>query len=379
MSDAELASLFPSPSDVTPSSLTDCSLLPNFGELLGLFKSLVTQALWAAVQGFTDLFNTIWSLLCAIFGGLFPLSAPTPLFGNIRMPELEIEYKIRALMKEFKFFFCIKIFEILEDILGGILDPILDLPLPMLADFTVRDLTSEEGRSAIMQYLRDEWDTVKDLLPAPFKNLFDGTYGISSISMAIVEFFQNMIIQVVQMIVQPLFTAFELLISTFQTLWDSLSLPEIPTFQDFWSDIKDIIDGIVDDAGNTMDDIITLIGNIELPLPDPLGPITLREVLNLPAPEDDPSNLKMKAHQLATMMQMAFINAVQIPIIMLEQWIEDIMDFLLALIDPFPIPIPFTFCDFLELALPGFPPTIPSIPAEPTNPPQIPPITFTCS
>jgi len=348
---------FPPPSGVVlENPPCPTTKIPDINGMITSFKDLAYKKTLYALNGLEAEAEAVLTAFDEVFGGLWPLSANDPLFPTIDSFEIKVEQKLKSVMNEMQLFFIIKIGEILNTFIPfDVLE--INLP-PPLEEFTVGDLFDETARGEMKAELKDKLQLGFDL-PAPFDKSFKPPFGPTVLEFKVIEWFQNIMTNTVNTLMQPLFDAFDALIGEFQEIWDGLGLPEIPTLEDVWTDIKDTIDGIFTSLGDDIDAIIDAIGEIEIPILE-------IKVKDLDTAGGRIKGVLMKTTDLARRMGVAFMGAIFAPFIKLLEWIEDVAEFFSDIGLVWPIPLDpdtgqLTFCGFCQFVLPGFPPDITSL------------------
>ncbi len=281
-------------------------------------------------------------------------SVSSPFFASTVIPDQSWDYRVRAMMKEFSIYVPKLLLEMIMNIIPLSPNP-LEAPIPLLEEHSIDELFTVEGRAEIKATVATKLEPLSAALSAVKTAYIKDTRSTDFRTM---EVFQALIGGVQKYLTEALFSAFELLISTFQEIWDVLGLPEIPA-PIFWPDLDSLLDSIVEEAYETKELFINAllditIPGIELKLGDLMGMTYLDELES----SETFSSEKLK-NQIK---QMAYDYLVLYPLELLQNWLSLITDFLNAVGAVLPFPIPFTFCDMLNvifIPVGGFPPTLP--------------------
>jgi len=362
------------------SILPDFANMQNFGRQLGsLPGQLGRMALCLAEEKAAQLRDAIKRIL-KLFDDIFvefPLSVPTPVFGRLKIPELELELKLTALYNEFKLFWQNLIISILKKIPGlGFINQLLQIPIPFLGGPVLADLFTEEGRAKIRKAVSDKVDSISEALGMPWDFTFNGTLGIKNIEIQVQNILSR-IWQIVQgMITNILQSALNVLTritDAIKKIWDALKLPTLPDltafdFSNLFKSIWEVIDKLAISIQEKLQRAIDAVLNFDLKdwlsktfgaifrfIPWPF-PTIIRKLLdatgkildaeyNLQSPE-------IKFSRIMTAVQQMLTNILNM---IIELWLQLVSSFLRAILRFFPIIadllklIPFTICSFLTL------------------------------
>ena len=216
-------------------------LLPNFPEMDTFFKQMgslpavmtlqlselptcIALALW------DDIKSIVITPLDAIedFLGALSVTLPSQTTNTVRDRPDEWRRRADDLQENYKLYFMLG----LINLLGTFASHILQIPLPLLPEHTVGDLLDEEGREKIGETIRKKFDSLKLLVPEPFRSLINGDYGTFDPEESWRNFKSWWKTEVKKIIKNPLIAVFKFLIKKFKKIWDSLGLPPIPDFTD---------------------------------------------------------------------------------------------------------------------------------------------------
>lgn len=199
--------------------------LPNVMTLqLSELPTCIALALW------NDIKSIVIQPLDAMEDFLGALSVTLPSQTSNAVRDRPDEWRRRAddLQENYKLYFQLG----LINLLGSFASHILQIPLPLLPEHTVGDLLDEEGRKRIGETIRKKFDSLKLLVPEPFRSLIEGEYGTFDPEESWRNFKSWWKTEVKKIIKNPLIAVFKFLIKKFKKIWDSLGLPPIPDFTD---------------------------------------------------------------------------------------------------------------------------------------------------
>ena len=279
--------------------------------------------------------------------GVFPLSHTWDKI-NFDVPELEWEGRIEAMIEEFKMFPAIKIAEVLGSLVDldllKITDPIFGIEVDL-----ARLVSDPEYKPELIAEFQEKFEELKDMMPSINRENFDGTDGLDSPALLISQAFKDMILEVKKMLTESIYYAFEKAIKVFKEIWDALGLDFIPTLViDLLTfDVEGFIQGLKDKWKELKKDLNftqsfkDYLLEIELPL---IG-FTVGDLINM-----DLGDKQIDMPEWDTQKIISKIGAYfrDLPQKIIEDWMKYVSEFLEQIGFKLPIPIPFTFCAFLE-------------------------------
>jgi hypothetical protein len=349
---------FPSPS--ISSFAVDCqgSLLPQLGPLIHSFRSIGSipgqleayatslhfqlpslGIIESDIESYVGKYRSQALGLRNTLEGLLQAIGTESVSSIIKIPELDWEYAARSLVSDYKIYVQLKMLALIDSILPT---GFLSLPIPFLSGFTIQDLLSPTGRLRIKSSILSK---IPSFGSDCIDHLFTGKFSLNIPEFHAHEVFQHIMLKVQELLTNTLFTVFTSLISKFQSIWDALQLPSIPTFAAF--DVNSIILGMIQSAEksatNQLNGLINSVLGIGIPI---LG--NVQSLLNFP----DESLYKIRSAEarLASIIYGAKDLAIKMPMYLLETWLAKITDFLKAIgLSSLLQYIPFTFCSFLNL------------------------------
>lgn len=357
---------------------------PNFGNLVDFGRGIgslpgqlarmadcVTTEIAAKIQKAID---SLVKLFESIFG-TYPWSASTPLFKNIKIPEVEMEVKVRALFHEFKIYLLMKFLNILAKFVG----PILNIPIPFLSGCVLGDLLTPEGREKIKATIDKNIDTVSKALGLPWDITFSGELGMNVKEFRVQTVLTNIYNKIQDTLTDLLFKALNALLAPINAIIKTvigIALPiitEIKKLFDFeklfssiWDQVKNLAISIEEKLQKIIDfflnfDITALLKKI-------LGPLfrlwkfgtKIKDVLKISDAEGNVKSPETKFERvmqgvksfftnIVTMIYELFLSAVKAAIKAITDIAKKLMEPIIGFLNALFRFIPFTFCTFLNL------------------------------
>ena len=357
---------------------------PNFGNLVDFGRGIgslpgqlarmadcvtaeVAAKIQKAIDSLTKLFNSIF--------GSYPWSASTPLYKNIKIPEYEMELKMRALFHEFKIYVMMKLLNILAKFIG----PILNIPIPFLSGCVLGDLLTPKGRAKIKDAIAKKIDSISKALGLPWDMTYDGKLGINSIEMRVQMILTRIYQEIQDLLSNLLFKALEILLRPINAIIKTvlgIALPIITEikklfnfeslFKSIWDKVKDLAISIEEKLKKVIDfflnfDIAALLKKI-------LGPLyrlwkfgtKLKDLLKISDSEWNVKSPEAKFERImqavkgfftniVTMIYEIFLSAVKAAIKAITDIAKKLMEPIIGFLNAIFKYIPFTFCTFLHL------------------------------
>jgi DNA-binding ferritin-like protein (Dps family) len=172
--------------------------------------------------------------------GNYPISASSPFYKSLSIPEDEWERRMAALTQEFHLFVQAKILEIISSII-----PLsFEIPIPIL-NITVdivQLLGNASYRAALKADIADRVDYFQNLLPNAYKT-FQGEYGVKSKEIAAQGVWNYIMSMLQKGAVNLIWQLMGALIKKFKTIWDALGLPPLPVLLDLG--VEGIIEAVI--------------------------------------------------------------------------------------------------------------------------------------
>jgi AcrR family transcriptional regulator len=353
-----------------PSLKCDQSILPDFGNLsdfgrqlgsipgqLGRMSVCLVGEQLAALRAATE---QILQALESVFGE-FPWSVPTPLWGNLKAPEWEMELKLSAMFQEFKIYLITKMLEIL----GALAGAWLQIPIPFVPGCVLGDLLTAEGRTKIRNTISDQLDGIAQALGLPWDFTFSGELGLNSPEARAQMIVSRIYSEIIKTLNNVLHAALGALIQAFQRIWNSLGLPALVAllsidfealFDSIWNQVKDqaismqeklerVINFFLDlDLKNLIEGALGSIANL-WPFPFSVRAL-LEKVEGLLNAEYNLVSPEIRFARIMNAVKALFEN---LTTLIMEIWLQAVTVFIQRVIAPLMQYIPFTICTFLSL------------------------------
>ena len=325
------------------------TLLPKPADITNIFKQLANLPAQLELQRFKEEAQAIRDKLESIKDGLgnLPVSISDPVFPGLTIPEIEWEKRIDAIMSEYQTFTLAKILEIINDIL-----PLsFEIPIPPfnISIDIIKLFSDPEYKGTIKKQFTDKVEIFYPLLPDMYKT-FDGTYGVESADMKAEAVWEYVMSQLQKGGLGILHDTLGGLIDKFDTIFNALDLPSLPTLTDLDVEqlIKDKIESIENQIKSAPDDLkdslrkkaIKTLESIEI------AGFSLMDLLG-GEPNDFVESMEGKMERFKKRLRNF---GEEWPKYLIQKWMELVTAFLeaiglSALLDW----ITFTFCDFLKL------------------------------
>lgn len=170
--------------------------------------------------------------------GNFPISVSKPIFGSIRIPDMEWERIITALCNEYHLYVQAKIMELIDAVL-----PInLEIPVLGLTINPVKLFADPEYRAALKAQIAEKAEYFMSLIPEIYRT-FEGALGIFSTAIQADAIFAYIMSKLQKGALALIYGALGGLISKFQTIWNALGLPALPLLLNL--DVEGILNGLI--------------------------------------------------------------------------------------------------------------------------------------
>ena len=338
------------------------TLLPTRADLNNIFAQLSQLAVRPDVgeqvnQEVQKILDDIDSFL-----GKFPISVPDPLYANLRIPEIEWERKIAALIQEYQLYVQAKIMELIDAILP------IDFEIEVLGiTIDVVKLWSDpEYIAELKMQVCDNIDELYLLVPETYRT-FAGEFGVDSEDIRCETTWSYIMNQLNAGAIGLIHAAFGGLIDKFSEIWDLLGLPSLPALltlnpeqiinefiEKKKQQFKDAPDNLKQEIREEIDELLSEINIAGFSLDDIIGQ----------AEEDIEEFIISTERKIERKMEAIRDFAENWPQYLIKKWMEKIQEFLDAiglgaLLDW----ATFDFCDFLTLV--GLPTsfTLPALPS----------------
>ena len=336
------------------------TLLPTRADLVNTFNQLISIAARPDIpeelkQQIKDILDDIESLL-----GNFPISVPNPLFSGLKIPEIEWERRIAAMIQEYHLYVQTKILEIINKIFSISFEiNVLGINVDILRLWTDPAYVAE-----LKKEVCDNIDTLFPLVPEAFQT-YNGEYGVDSIELRCDVTWSYIMSQLNKGALGILHAALGGLIDKFSEIWDALGLPSLPALLTL--DIKQIILDLIkqkkEELKNAVGEEVEKIRQQIQDLLDTLsiGPFGLLDIIGGEITEF----IEMAERKIDRKLEALRDFAENWPQYLIKKWMEVVTEFLEAIgLGDLLQWLTFDFCDFLKLI--GVPTSI-TIPALPTG------------
>jgi hypothetical protein len=362
--------------DCTNNTLGNFGNLSDFGQGLGSIpgqlgnvadcvSEQVRKQIEDAISSITQTLNRIFSAI--------NITLPTPLFGNLTIPEIEFDLRMRALWQDFKLFLQQKLYDIISKIPGlGFIINLVNIPIPFLTGVRVFDVFSAEGRARIRAAVAARVDAIANAMGMPWNISFDGTLGLKIPDLRLELIISRIFSEIERLLSSALWAALSVihtLTRPIQRIWQRLGFPLLPTFRfpsfeeffnNIWNSIKDLAISVQEKMQRAMDAMLnfdlgaflrsafgSILGRLAWPFPT-----KIRQLLNLVNRDWNLSAPELDFSRMVQAIQTLFNR---IPGLILEMWMQLVKPFfdaiknLLGGIVELLKYIPFTFCSFVGL------------------------------
>ena len=235
------------------------TLLPTKANLTNLFVSLARLPSELKLQGLEEEADKVKQLLDSIESALgnFPLSASNPFYIGFEVPELEWENRVKKILQEYHTFVMGKMLEIISTVIPVTLSiNVLGINVDIVKIFTDKEYVQE-----LKKQIADNIDTFISSIESSFRS-FTGKYGYDSLALKVEAAWSNFMSLLNGGLLNLLYDKLKVLISTFQSIWNSLGLPAIPDLTSI--DIPGFIDSILTDLGTTAQEKITQLKDLTI-------------------------------------------------------------------------------------------------------------------
>lgn len=164
----------------------------------------------------------------------FLASMSTPVYTTLRAKVLEWERRITAMTQEFQLYVQIKILQLISDIIPiSFIVNVFGLQVDLVKLFTDKNYQAQ-----LKAQIKKDIDKFYNMLEDEYKS-FIGYFGLDSLDIKIEVFWSNLMSKLQRGALELLWDAFSKLIDKFNSIWDSLGLPNIPNLANL--NVKDLI------------------------------------------------------------------------------------------------------------------------------------------
>ena len=235
---ADLANIFKQVANIPSQLQVEAEKLKAQAE--SAVQTAVRNAILEAVAPYEQKIQQVLGILENVEKALgnFPISVSKPIFGSIKIPDMEWERIITALCNEYHLYVQAKIMELIEPILPINLEiPVLGIninPIKLFAD--------PEYRAQLKAQFAEKAEVYMSLIPEIYRT-FEGTLGIFSRGIQADAIFAYIMTKLQNGALTLIYDAFGGLIKKFKTIWDALQLPALPVLLDL--NVEGILDALI--------------------------------------------------------------------------------------------------------------------------------------
>ena len=235
---ADLANIFKQVANIPSQLQVEAEKLKAQAE--SAVQTAVRNAILEAVAPYEQKIQQVLGILENVEKALgnFPISVSKPIFGSIKIPDMEWERIITALCNEYHLYVQAKIMELIEPILPINLEiPVLGIninPIKLFAD--------PEYRAQLKAQFAEKAEIYMSLIPEIYRT-FEGTLGIFSRGIQADAIFAYIMTKLQNGALTLIYDAFGGLIKKFKTIWDALQLPALPALLDL--NVEGILDALI--------------------------------------------------------------------------------------------------------------------------------------
>ena len=235
---ADLANIFKQVANIPSQLQVEAEKLKAQAE--SAVQTAVRNAILEAVAPYEQKIQQVLGILENVEKALgnFPISVSKPIFGSIKIPDMEWERIITALCNEYHLYVQAKIMELIEPILPINLEiPVLGIninPIKLFAD--------PEYRAQLKTQFAEKAEVYMSLIPEIYRT-FEGTLGIFSRGIQADAIFAYIMTKLQNGALTLIYDAFGGLIKKFKTIWDALQLPALPALLDL--NVEGILDALI--------------------------------------------------------------------------------------------------------------------------------------
>lgn len=247
------------------------ALVNLFNKLADLPSKLILLAEKLANEALTEILKQIQDIrdfldkIAKIIDDFIELE--TPIFAKIRIPTIEWERRINALIQNFHNYVLKLILNIIDALFPiNFTINILGIEIDLLNFLTHPGDEIGKIKAQVIQKAADAIEVVYDLLPRAYK-IWGGEYnGIKSPEMMIDAIMRYFKAKMSRGVLGLLYDAFIYLIELFDEIWEALGLPSIVGLLTLDPEliIEDILDAIIVAAKGTIQDVVDAINAISI-------------------------------------------------------------------------------------------------------------------
>lgn len=206
----------------------------EYSQLAAAAKQQAISAINAVIDPISTAISSVTSTIRNVLS-IINIDGIGSIFDN---PEYLIEKCVTALLNGFRMFGISNILNLIKNL----------VPLSVTISFAgfsidlIQFGISSSYRAELRAQMAAQWDSFKNLIPDVFRT-FQGKFGFDNLQQAVEAGWNWFTSEVYKFMTQTVVAGFELLISTFKSIWDGLNLPSIPDLLSI--DIIGLIAGII--------------------------------------------------------------------------------------------------------------------------------------
>lgn len=305
----------------------------EYSQLAAAAKQQAISAINAVIDPISAAISSVTSTIRNVLS-IINVDGIGSIFDNA---EYIVEKSVVALLNGFRMFGISNILNLIKNL----------VPLSVTISFAgfsidlIQFGISSSYRANLRTQMAAQWDSFKNLIPDVFRT-FQGKFGFDNLQQAVEAGWNWFTSEVYKFMTQTVVAGFELLISTFKSIWDGLNLPSIPDLLsiDIIGLIAGIINPIIASAKEIGQEVYNALKNLSL-----FG----FSILSIIGGELQTAydNAEQAIDRL---IQQARDFAVNWPWYVFTGWIEQIGSFLRAIgLGSLLEWLQFTFCNFLSI------------------------------
>lgn len=235
---ADLANIFKQVANIPSQLQVEAEKLKAQAE--SAVQTAVRNAILEAVAPYEQKIQQVLGILENVEKALgnFPISVSKPIFGSIKIPDMEWERIITALCNEYHLYVQAKIMELIDKIL-----PInLEISVLGLTINPVKLFADPEYRAALKAQIAEKAEYFMSLIPEIYRT-FEGVVGIFSRAIQVDAIFAYIISKLQNGALALIYGALGGLIDKFKTIWNALGLPALPLLLNL--NVEGILNGLI--------------------------------------------------------------------------------------------------------------------------------------
>lgn len=242
----------PCPSDTIPSAEFKTQIKDMYSQLGSMPARLALAGECALAASIRQILDGIESAM-----GIFPLGFAD--FGSLKIPEIEWEGRIEALLSEFKLYVQTKMLELIATLIPvNFTINILGLSIDLSKLFT------EPGYTAsLIAQIRNNLSSFLSLIPDTLRRIWNADLGLSCPDITAAKIWKYIMDELKDGAYKLLVDRFAELINVFESIWDALGLPALPAIMEFdWNAMVEGVTGAIRAQIESIEAQIKALANI---------------------------------------------------------------------------------------------------------------------